>query len=92
MNQQAQDLLMGAPSEVPPKQLRELHIRVARRRRRGDAGLHIRRSALRPEVSLRRGKRKGCFWHNLTIALCISIGTGVPWLMAIFTRIKLPAS
>ena len=28
MNQQAQDLLMGAPSEVPPKQLRELHIRV----------------------------------------------------------------
>ena len=29
MNQQAQDLLMGAPSEVTPKQLRELHIRVA---------------------------------------------------------------
>jgi aspartyl-tRNA synthetase len=28
MNQQAQDLLMGAPSEVTPKQLRELHIRV----------------------------------------------------------------
>ncbi len=28
MNQQAQDLLMGAPSEVAPKQLRELHIRV----------------------------------------------------------------
>jgi aspartyl-tRNA synthetase len=28
MNQQAQDLLMGAPSEVGPKQLRELHIRV----------------------------------------------------------------
>jgi aspartyl-tRNA synthetase len=28
MNQQAQDLLMGAPSEVLPKQLRELHIRV----------------------------------------------------------------
>src|SRR5262245_12733951 len=29
MNQQANDLLMGAPSEVTPKQLRELHIRVA---------------------------------------------------------------
>ena len=28
MNQQAQDLLMGAPSEVAPKQLRELGIRV----------------------------------------------------------------
>ena len=29
MNQQAQDLLMGAPSEVTPQQLRELHIRIA---------------------------------------------------------------
>jgi aspartyl-tRNA synthetase len=28
MNQQAMDLLMGAPSEVTPKQLRELHIRL----------------------------------------------------------------
>jgi len=28
MNQQAQDLMMGAPSEVTPKQLRELHIRL----------------------------------------------------------------
>ncbi|HRJ02755.1 MAG TPA: aspartate--tRNA ligase, partial [Hyphomonas sp.] len=29
MNQQANDLLMGAPSPVTPKQLRELHIRLA---------------------------------------------------------------
>ncbi|HSH64095.1 MAG TPA: aspartate--tRNA ligase [Methyloceanibacter sp.] len=28
MNQQAEDLLMGAPSEVSPKQLKELHIRI----------------------------------------------------------------
>jgi aspartyl-tRNA synthetase len=28
MNQQAQDLLMGAPSPVGPERLRELHIRV----------------------------------------------------------------
>jgi aspartyl-tRNA synthetase len=28
MNQRAEDLLMGAPSEVTPKQLRELHIRI----------------------------------------------------------------
>jgi aspartyl-tRNA synthetase len=29
MNQQAQDLLMQAPNEVPPERLRELHIRLA---------------------------------------------------------------
>jgi hypothetical protein len=29
MNQRAEDLLMGAPSEVTPKQLRDLHIRLA---------------------------------------------------------------
>jgi aspartyl-tRNA synthetase len=29
MNQRAEDLLMGAPSDVSPKQLRELHIRLA---------------------------------------------------------------
>ena len=28
MNQQAQDLLMGAPAEVDPKRLRELYIRL----------------------------------------------------------------
>jgi len=28
MNQRAEDLMMGAPSEPTPKQLRELHIRV----------------------------------------------------------------
>jgi aspartyl-tRNA synthetase len=29
MNQRAEDLLMGAPSEVAPKQLQELHIRLS---------------------------------------------------------------
>ena len=29
MNQRAEDLMMGAPSEVSPKQLRELHVRLA---------------------------------------------------------------
>jgi aspartyl-tRNA synthetase len=28
MNQKAEDLLMGAPGNVSPKQLRELHIRL----------------------------------------------------------------
>ena len=28
MNQQAQDLLMGSPSEATPMQMRELHMRV----------------------------------------------------------------
>ena len=28
MNQQAEDLMMDAPSEVTPKQLKELHIRL----------------------------------------------------------------
>ena len=29
MNQQAIDLMMSAPAEVPPERLRELHIRLA---------------------------------------------------------------
>jgi aspartyl-tRNA synthetase len=29
MNQRAEDLMMGAPSPVSPRQLRELNIRVA---------------------------------------------------------------
>jgi aspartyl-tRNA synthetase len=28
MNQQALDVLMGAPSDVTPRQLRDLHIRL----------------------------------------------------------------
>ncbi len=32
MNQQAQDLLMGAPSDATPQQLRELHLRLAPRK------------------------------------------------------------
>jgi aspartyl-tRNA synthetase len=35
MNQQASDLLMGAPSEATPKQLRELHIRVVAPEKKG---------------------------------------------------------
>jgi aspartyl-tRNA synthetase len=35
MNQQAMDLLMSAPSEVTPKQLKELHLRVVDPEKRG---------------------------------------------------------
>ena len=54
MNQQAQDLLMGAPSEVTPKQLRELHIR-GRCRPEGQ-GVHVRA----PAGSPRCGKSEAC--------------------------------
>jgi aspartyl-tRNA synthetase len=36
MNQRAEDLMMGAPSEVSPKQLRELHLRIAAPPKSGD--------------------------------------------------------
>jgi aspartyl-tRNA synthetase len=35
MNQQAEDLLMGAPSEVSPEQLKELNIRVSLQKAKG---------------------------------------------------------
>jgi aspartyl-tRNA synthetase len=38
MNQQAQDLMMQAPSEVTMKQLRELHIRVVAPQESKDPG------------------------------------------------------
>ncbi len=30
LNQQGEDLLMGAPSEVEERQLKELHVRIAK--------------------------------------------------------------
>ena len=35
MNQQANDLLMSAPAEATPKQLRELNIRVVTQEKKG---------------------------------------------------------
>ena len=35
MNQQALDLLMGAPSEATPQQLRELHLRPVPAKKEG---------------------------------------------------------
>lgn len=37
MNQKAEDLMMGAPSDVQPKQLRELHIRTVEPLKKDDA-------------------------------------------------------
>lgn len=37
MNQKAEDLMMGAPSDVQPKQLRELHIRTVEPPKKDDA-------------------------------------------------------
>ena len=48
MNQQAQDLLMGAPSEVTPKQLRELHIRLALPDKKADLSSRPSAFALEP--------------------------------------------
>ena len=41
MNQKAEDLMMGAPSEVTPKQLRELHIRLNLLDKNQPSGLSI---------------------------------------------------
>ena len=30
--------------------------------------------------------KSGTLWNDLTIALCIAIGTGVPWLIATFSE------
>ena len=38
MNQQAQDLLMGAPSMVPEQRLKELHLRLALPKKATPAG------------------------------------------------------
>ncbi len=37
-----------------------------------------------PMLQRRRGK-SGTLLDDLTIALCISIGTGVPWLIAVYS-------
>ena len=48
MNQKAEDLMMNAPSEVMPKQLKELSIRIV-----GDAARRQRRKSTRRRSSLR---------------------------------------
>ena len=35
MNQQARDLMMGAPSPVDPKQLKELHLKIVEPLKKG---------------------------------------------------------
>ena len=61
MNQRAEDLMMGAPSEVTPKQLRELHIRLGAAGEQGQLARLLprvpgERSETRDPVSLLRKK------------------------------------
>src|SRR3546814_6881550 len=53
MNQQAQDLMMQAPSEVTLKQLRELHIRVVAPQESKD-------SAAKKEIGRESGRARVC--------------------------------
>ncbi|ABC62885.1 aspartate--tRNA ligase [Erythrobacter litoralis] len=41
LNQKAQDLMMGAPSQVPPKALRDVHIRTVEPPKKQQVGTHL---------------------------------------------------